>query len=133
MRIVITGWALDSYTALRRAGVIDRTTYWKVLRPDILRLRQRAEDPRFRDSHFWGPAIGRDGVDVPDGYKMKWHNVGNGNVQLRLCVAVLDGDAFLFHGYIKNSPAQDRLEAEKIKMRIQLLREGAVELMGELP
>lgn len=133
MRIVITRWALDSYLDLRDSGVIDRATYWQVLRPDILRLRQRTEDPRFRDAHFWGPAIGRDGVDIPDGYKMKWHNVGNGNVQLRLCVALIGGDAYLCHGYVKTSPQQDQREAALLKTRIPLIRDLRHDERGELP
>ena len=64
---------------------------------------------------------------------MKWHNFGNGNVQLRLCVALVDGDAYLCHAYVKTSPAQDRRRAASLKHKILLIQRGHHVERGELP
>lgn len=55
MRILITEWALDAYAEMVGRD-FSKDEYWKVVRPDILRLHQRTTDPRFRDDQFWGPA-----------------------------------------------------------------------------
>lgn len=82
MRILITDWALDA-----DAGMVGRDftekEYRGVLRPDIARLHRRDADPRFKDARFWGPAQSGPACNVPDGFKMKWHNIGPGLIQLR--------------------------------------------------
>ena len=133
MRIVITGWALDSYLELLHGGVIDRDLYRETLRPDCQRLRNLQTDPKFKDPHFWGPAIDRQQKKIASGFKMKWHNIGNGSVQLRLCVALVGGDAYLCHAYVKTSPQQDRRKAALLKNRVQLIQQGTYDLRGELP
>lgn len=134
-RIIITRWGLDSYLEHRHAGLFDLATYRQVLRPDILLLRGLLDgtpDPKFRDPRSWGPAQDRRGRAIPSGFKMKWHNFGNGKVQFRLCVAILDADAFLCHAYIKTSPVQDQLRAASLKDKIQLIRAGTFDARGEL-
>lgn len=132
MRIVITRWGLDSYLDLLHHGVLDRALYYEVLRPDILRLRNTATDLNFRESKFWGPAIDRKGSAVKDGWKMKWHNFGNGNAQLRLCVALVGDDAYLCHAYVKTSGPQDKRMAGSLKDKIGLIRTGRHDERGEL-
>ncbi len=132
MRIVITRWGLDAYLALLHGGVFTQAAYWQVLRPDILRLRGWPTDPWFREARSWGPARDRPNTDVPQGYKMKWHNLGNGNVQLRLCVGLVEGSAYLCHAYVKTSAELDRREAAKLKMRISLIHAGTYQSRGEL-
>jgi hypothetical protein len=130
LRIVITRWGLDAYLELLHKGVFDRALYRKELRPDILKLRAWPHDDAFQHAKFWGPAD--DGSVVPDGYKMKWHNFGNGNVQLRLCVGLVGGDAYLCHAFVKTSPDQDKREAAKLRKRISLIRDGNFDWRGEL-
>lgn len=67
---------------------------------------------------------------IPKGFKMKWHNVGTGNIQLRLCVALVGQDAWLCHGYAKTSPQGDLREAAKLKERIRLIENGRVAIKG---
>lgn len=133
MRIVITRWGLDAYLDLLHRGVFDRDLYYEVLRPDILRLRNRVADATFENPKFWGPALDRQNSPVTDGYKMKWHSFGNGNVQLRLCVGLVGGDAFLCHAYVKTSGAQDMRMAAALKDRLGLIRAGQHQERGELP
>lgn len=135
MRIVITRWGLDAYLGHLHGGLFDRATYRAILRPDILLLQgllAGSPHPKFQNSRFWGPAQDRKGLVIADGYKMKWHNFGNGNVQLRLCVALVGGDAFLCQAYIKTSPVQDKLMAASLKDKIALIRAGNFDERGEL-
>lgn len=60
---------------------------------------------------------------LSDGYKMKWHNVGNGKVQLRLPVGLLS-DAVLCHAYVKQNDKQERRMLVKFKTHLQLIRQG---------
>lgn len=57
---------------------------------------------------------------VNDGYKMKWHNIGSGRVQLRLAVALIDRRAFLCNWYVK----RDKKAVLKLKAKIQKIREN---------
>lgn len=132
VRIVITRWGLDAYLDLLHEGVFDRGLYREVLRPDILRLRNLGSDDKFENAKFWGPANDRRGRQVPDGFKMKWHNLGPRNVQLRLFVALLDGDAFLCRAYVKTGDAQDKRMAAILKHHILLIRQGRLDERGEL-
>jgi hypothetical protein len=133
VRIVITRWGLDAYLDLLHRGVLDRALYYEVLRPDIVRLRRRTDDPKFREPKFWGPAIDRSDREVEDGWKMKWHNFGSGSVQLRLCVGLVGDDAYLCHAYVKTSAAQDKRMAGSLKDKIGLIRAGRHHERGELP
>ena len=130
---MITRWVLDAYLNLLDSGVFSRALYFEALRSDILRLRNLVGDPKFRDAKFWGPAIDRRGRAVPDGWKMKWHNFGNGNVQLRLCVGLVGADAYLCHAYVKTSAAQDKRMAGSLKDKIDLIRAQRHDERGELP
>lgn len=62
---------------------------------------------------------------------MKWHNIGAGKVQLRLCVA-MTGQAFLCQAYVKNSPSIDKRESAKLKSRINLIALGKYQYRGML-
>lgn len=131
MRILITEWALASYLDLRKDGVLSREVYWQVLRPDIESLAELSSSERFKDASFWGPAQALGGRRVQDGWKMKWHNVGNAR-QLRLCVALVDRDAYLCHAYQKSSASGDWMEGAKLEVRIQIIREGKAEVRGAI-
>ena len=134
MKIFITEWALDSYCQLLKDGVINRKTYQEILRPDALRLHDIDSDPKFANHKFWGAASERKGAGVVrNGFKMKWHNFGHGQVNLRLCVAILDGEAFLCQGYVKNTEFDDRRQVAKFKDHIQILKHDAgPKVVGEL-
>ena len=67
-----------------------------------------------------------------NGYKMKWHNIGPGQAQLRLCVAMVQGHAYLCHAYVKDSDAKDKREAAKLMYRIDQIEQGHYQMRGKL-
>ncbi|QDG51769.1 hypothetical protein FIV42_13730 [Persicimonas caeni] len=131
MEIIITQWALDSYLNLRHTNVFDGNEYWIKLRPDVMRLQHYPNDPKFQNGKFWSIASGRRGP-VTDGFKMKWHNVGNGNVQLRLTVGLLQDDAYLCEAYVKDSPQIDRRMIARFSVHLTNIRRGRYVERGRL-
>jgi hypothetical protein len=132
--IVITEWALDSYVDLLGAGVFTPQDYRTILRPDAELLRDYGtakEDAKFQNGKFWGPAEYR-GKRIADGYKMKWHNLGPGTVQLRLTVYLRDGEALLCHAYTKDSQSKEDRELAKFNNRTALIRQGQYVTRGKL-
>jgi hypothetical protein len=127
--VVITDWALQSYLDLVHRAVFSKQEYWTVLRPDVERLKRYPIDANFGLSNFWSQATIR-GVRIPYGFKMKWHNVGPGQVQLRLTVAMfpgtgmLPGSAVLCSAYVKSSKATEARELAKFKDRIKRILSG---------
>jgi hypothetical protein len=73
--IVLTQWALDSYLDLKHSKAFSPSDYKNTLRPDVKLLESYPANERFSNSKFWSPAT-VDKVPLPDGYKMKWHNLG---------------------------------------------------------
>lgn len=49
---------------------------------------------------------------------MKWHNIGNGKVQLRLAVVFLRGKFFLCQAYVKTNDSLDKRQMARLKNRI---------------
>lgn len=132
MLIVITEWALQSYLDLKQKVVFSDQDYWSVLRPDVERLHNYQSDAKFSSSQFWGPATDRTVGTITHGFKMKWHNLGPGRVQLRLAVAVYAGDAYLCQAYVKSSDKVDKREMAKFKHRIRLISLGQYTQRGTL-
>jgi hypothetical protein len=131
MRIIITEWGLDSYLDLLGNHVFDQSEYKQVLRPDVKRLLNYPADPKFGVSTFWGPAQSPRGI-VTDGFKMKWHNLGPGRVQLRLCVAIAGGVAYLCQAFVKSNASVDVANGALLTSRIKLVNQGRANLRGEL-
>lgn len=131
MDIVITEWALDAYLDLKHRNVFDVQYYKNTIRPDVELLRSFPSDPKFGLSKFWSPF-------VTHGFKMKWHQVGHGRVQLRLLVAVMQapGDAenraYLCRAYVKKGPTDDAREGAKLKRHINLISTGRYSFRGTL-
>jgi hypothetical protein len=100
-------------------------------RPDVKKLLHYPQLADFANASFWGPAQSKKGV-VPDGYEMKWHNVGPGRVQLRACVAILGDVAYVCQAFVKTSAALDLMNGAKLRSRIELLKRGRANLRGEL-
>lgn len=63
---------------------------------------------------------------------MKWHNLGNGKVQIRLPVAVLDS-AVLCEAYVKTDPKKEKRRLARFKTHLQLIRQGRFTTRGKLP
>lgn len=107
MKILITDWALQTYLQLTHGNVFSRKEYWDVIRPDVERLRHLNTDPKFDNNKFWSPAEVA-GEKIPGAFKMKWHHIGPGEVQLRVGVVLLKGEAFLCRAYAKDNKSEKR-------------------------
>lgn len=122
MNIVLTQWALDAYLDLKHQNAFTQVEFDTNIKPDVKRLKQYPNDPKFGNGKFWSPANDNSKV-ISAGFKMKWHHVGNGKVQLRLPVAIL-GQAFLCEAYVKFNDKADRRMLAKFKVHIQLIQQG---------
>lgn len=138
MEVVITDWALNSYLQLTHGRVFDRAFYWGTIRPDVERLASYPADPKFGQSKFWGPAKDKSQVAIQGGWKMKWHQVGSGLVQLRLLVAITrcprdtEDRAYLGQAYVKRDGKVDKRECAKLKRHINVIHQGQYVYRGKL-
>ena len=123
MEIEITEWAIDTYLDLVKQGIISKPDYKNIIRPDVELLKPEIglplQNPKFGNDKFWGPATFQGSI-IPDGFKMKWHNFGNGNVQLRVCIVIVNNHAFICRGYAKTDKIEPR-EMAKLKNHIRAI------------
>lgn len=131
MDIMITQWGLDSYLELKHAAVFSNDEYWGTIRPDVELLGNYPVPTEFSNGKFWSQAADANGV-IPDGFKMKWHQVGPGRVQLRLPVGMLGGRAYLCAAYVKSDPKAEKRRLAKFKTHLALIREGNFHAYGRL-
>ena len=124
MDITITDWALQSYLELKHEKVFTKQEYKQKLRPDIELLKEYPKHPMFSESKFWGPAKENEHVVIKHGWKMKWHNIGNGKIQLRLLVAILEENSFLCEAYVKTTTSQDFRKMARLKIKISKIAEN---------
>lgn len=131
---MITEWALQSYVELKHRRVFTKQEYQTTLRPDAKLLKDGFPSPhaKFQNGKFWGPATDLRNNILKDGYKMKWHNIGSGKVQLRLAVAILNGVAYLCRAYVKTNENVDRREMARFKIHIQDISTGHYFYRGQL-
>lgn len=140
MEVVITEWAKQSYLDLRNAQVFFRDDYKNTLRPDAELLKVYPNDSKFLNSKFWGPAVDVANKVIPNGFKMKWHNIGNGKIQLRLLVVIIESElnhataerAFLCESYVKSSGPQDKRQMERLKIKMRRIAQGNYFYRGSL-
>lgn len=133
MEVVITEWALDSYLNLKHERAFSDEEYRETLRPDVELLKDGypSSHEKFKNDKFWGPATDLSG-NIAHGFKMKWHQVGSGKVQLRLAVAIASGMAFLCRGYVKKDEKVDRREMARFKIQIRNIFTGNYQYRGKL-
>ncbi len=133
MEIIITGWALDSYLELKHNKSFSAEHYKTIIRPDVLLLKKfsTSPSPKFSSNKFWSPATFHNGSAIPGGFKMKWHNLGDKKVQLRLPVGMIN-DAFLLYAYVKTDPKVEARQLAKFKTRLELIRRGQYTECGRL-
>lgn len=81
MEVIITEWALNSYLDLKSMQVFSDDEYKKIIRPDVLLLKSYPSDIKFSQGKFWSLAQDHNNKKIPNGYKMKWHQIGSGLVQ----------------------------------------------------
>lgn len=132
MDIVITEWALDAYVTLKDKNVFSARDYWDTIRRDVALLKVWPHDAKFKISTFWSPTDDGLGNAVSGGFKMKWHQLGPGRVQLRLPVAIIGQTAFLCRAYVKNSPGVEKRNLIMFKAHVELIRRGQFTERGRL-
>ena len=142
MEVIVTEWGLKSYINLKYQVVFTDVDYKTILRQDVELLKTDdpfdVNHPKFSNDKFWGPAKNK-GKIVKFGYKMKWHNLGPGKVQLRLCVVILKTEieqvvaqrAFLCTSYVKDDKS-DKIEMALLKMKITKIEDGTFYYRGKL-
>ena len=130
MDIVITAWALDSYLELKHKKQFFAGDYKDTIRPDVMLLRSFPASPKFASNKFWSPAS-LAGVVLSGGFKMKWHNLGENLIHLRLPVGILN-EAFLLQAYVKTDPKAEARQLAKFKTRLELIRRGQFTECGRL-
>jgi hypothetical protein len=109
-KIIITKWALDSYLELKHKRTFLDEEFKSTLKPDVLLLRHYPDSPKFKNAKFWGNAKIQGGMPISNGFKMKWHHIGSGQIQLRLSVAMLSSQAILCQAYVKHNEKEDKLQ-----------------------
>ena len=131
MDVVISEWALDSYLRLKKARAFTDQEYRGTLRPDVLRLRKYPAEPKFGLQQFWSIAECPSGQKIQDGFKMKWDQLGNGKVELRLPVAII-GNAILCEAYVKTGSKEELRMLARFKTHVQFIRKGVITERGIL-
>ena len=78
-------------------------------------------NPKFKHDKFWSVATDQTGDKTEDAYKMKWHQIGHGKIQLRLSVGIFS-DAFLCEAYVKKDEKHEKRKLAIVKTRLELIR-----------
>src|SRR5262249_15029220 len=131
MQIIITEWMVDSQLDLIQKRAFSKAEYEEDLLPDIRLLKEFPTHAKFSNPKFWGLAS-VNGKVIKHGFKMKWHNIGNGKVQLRLSTAILNNTAYLCNMYVKRDEKIDKKEMSNFKIKIQKIEEGNFVVRGKL-
>jgi hypothetical protein len=126
MHIVITQWALDSYLELKHEKAFSPVVYKDTIRPDVKLLESYPANPKFSNDKFWSQ-VTLDKRPLPNAFKMKWHNLGDRHIQLRLTIGIgfdkeLSGIAFLCRAYVKTDPKFENRQLIKFETRLELIR-----------
>ena len=62
---------------------------------------------------------------------MKWHQIGNGRVQLRLTMGIFS-DAFLCEAYVKENSKAEKRQMARFKVYLQKIRQNECVENGRL-
>jgi len=127
MNIIITQWALDAYLNIRGI-VFTKQEFDTLIKPDVMLLRHYPSASKFQNGKFWSIA----GHGIKAGFKIKWHQIGNGKVQLRLLVGLIKQDFYLCEAYHKRNEKFEQRQLMKFKTHIALIREGKYNSCGVL-
>lgn len=130
MEIIITSWALDTYLELSHSQSFSADDYHETIRPDVMRLKSYPNDPKFMNGKFWSIASDESG-QISGGFKMKWHNLGYKNLQLRLLVGMYK-EAYLCQAYVKTDPKKEKRMLAKFKTHLALIEMGRFTECGRL-
>lgn len=131
MDIVITSWALDSYLDLKHNNIFSNQDYTTIIRPDVMLLKTYPSDPKFLNAKFWSIATDQAKNRIQDGFKMKWHNLGNGKIQLRSPIGMF-AEAILCEAYVKSNAKEEQRKIARFKTHLELIRRGQFTECGRL-
>lgn len=131
MDILITQWALDSYLELKSNQVFSLEEYRTIIRPDVMNLLTFPHHPKFNQDKFWSVAQYNKQI-ITNGYKMKWHKIGNGRVQLRLAIGIFNNKSFLCEAYVKHNQKEEQRKLAKFKVFLELIRRNTYTIRGRL-
>lgn len=132
MDVYITDWGFQTFLELKHKRAFTDQEYSSTIRPDAEKIKLYPNDAKFQNNVGWGPAKERGGVNIQHGFKLKWHNIGSENIQLRVGVAIINSKSFLCRGYIKSSDAVDKREIARLKTHINRISKGKYKWMGVL-
>lgn len=132
MEIIITQWALDSYLDLKSKKTFTDEEFDEKIKPNGLLLSAYPNALQFSQNKFWSPAQDMNGKVIPDGFKMKWHNIGDGRVQLRLPVGIINGVVYLCEAYVKSNEKVEKRKLSKFKDHLKLIRQNRHIVRGRL-
>lgn len=133
MDIYLTQWGQNSYLNLiYKKRIFTNNEYRNLIRPDTLKLKNYPNDPAFQNSSFFHPAAFNNGVQIADGYKMKWGQLGSGKNELRVLVAIINGNAYICEGYEKTSVQGEQRKLAKFQAHIKKIKNGQWKSAGEL-
>ncbi len=132
MELLVTQWAFDSYLELLSKRAFSEQEYWEQIRPDVMLLCSFPKDPKFEQSKFWSPAQNNSGGIIANGYKMKWHQLGHGLVQLRLTIGIFDNNCFLCEAYVKSDGKYEKRQLARFKTYLELIRQNRYTIRGRL-
>ena len=130
MEIINTKWGLNSYLELKSKHVVTDADYRDVLKPDVMLLLKFPGDEKFRQAKFWSVAEDHNKNIIGCCYKMKWHQIGNGCVQLRLLVMIRNTQCFLCEAYVKENSKTDKRKLAKFKVYAELIKKGQYTICG---
>ena len=93
-------------------------------------LQDFSNNEKFNQNKFWSPAEDRSGKIITDCYKMKWHQIGNGRIQLRLTVMIRGNQSFLCEAYVKEIEKTEKRKLARLKTYAELIRRGQYTVCG---
>lgn len=131
MDIVNTQWSFDSLRKLINDHAFAKSVYQNLILPDVLLLKLFPKHEKFLNDKFWSFAT-LNGKIIKYGFKMKWHNIGNGRVQLRVAIAIINHRIYLCQWYVKSNEKVDQKEMIKLRVKIQKIMQNIYEVRGIL-
>lgn len=94
-------------------------------------LKMYPQDVKFQNSKFWSIATDVKGNKISDGFKMKWHQIGSGKVQMRLPTGIF-AETYLCEAYVKTDPKKEKRMMAKFKTHLELIHRKQFTNCGRL-
>ena len=69
---------------------------------------------------------------IANGYKIKWHQMGTGLVQLRLTIGIFEDECFLCEAYVKSNANMEYRKLENFRHYLKSIRDKQYLKRGRL-